>query len=89
MSTQIEVARRLGVSHATVSFWCSGRSRPACAARSALQRHFGIRAEWWGALPSRWRRRPTYRGAVGDDAQGSASSLGASVRRPGDFTDCP
>lgn len=56
-TTQAVVARHSGVTQASVSMWCSGRSRPGGRARRVLSDLYGIRPESWGPLPSQWLTR--------------------------------
>jgi transcriptional regulator with XRE-family HTH domain len=57
--SQAAIAARVGVTEACVSWWCSGRSRPARRARKLLHEAYGIRPESWGELHPKWARRET------------------------------
>jgi transcriptional regulator with XRE-family HTH domain len=50
---QSEIARRTGVTQATVSFWMNAKYSPDHAARMVLQRVYGIPMDAWDRAPDR------------------------------------
>lgn len=48
-ATNVEIGKRCGVSPATVSYWRSGAKTPSERSRRALEQHYGIPPDAWGA----------------------------------------
>lgn len=45
--TQVEKAKRIGVTQQAVSDWESGKAVPNYANRKAMRREYGIPVDWW------------------------------------------
>jgi transcriptional regulator with XRE-family HTH domain len=52
-----EVAARVRVSPASVSYWLHGLRRPSARSRAMLERHVRIPATWWDEPVTRQQRR--------------------------------
>ncbi len=51
--TQSVIAERLGTTQPSVSFWCSGKSRPDAHCRAIIREILGIPIDHWLTAPER------------------------------------